>query len=60
MTFTASNQQVAALAVRVREYRNGILIGSIIRDIQVIVRNCINAIIDDSLWEIATVSLFVF
>lgn len=44
MTFTASNQQVAALAVRVREYRNGILIGSIIRDIQVIVRNCINAI----------------
>ncbi|MDE3255476.1 MAG: gliding motility-associated C-terminal domain-containing protein [Bacteroidota bacterium] len=44
MTFTAPNQQVAALAVRVREYRNGILIGSIIRDIQVIVRNCINAI----------------
>ena len=44
MSFTASNQQVAALTARVREYRNGVLIGSIIRDIQVIVRNCINSI----------------
>jgi len=44
MSFTATNQQVAALTVRVREYRNGVLIGSIIRDIQVIVKNCINTI----------------
>jgi hypothetical protein len=44
MSFTATNQQVAALTARVREYRNGVLIGSIIRDIQVIVRNCINSI----------------
>lgn len=44
MSFTATNQQVAALTARVREFRNGVLIGSIIRDIQVIVRNCVNSI----------------
>jgi len=37
MTFTPSGPQIAILAVLVEEYRNGIKIGSVIRDMQVIV-----------------------
>lgn len=42
MTFTPSGIQVAVVAVLVREYRNGMLIGSVMRDIQVVVLNCTN------------------
>jgi hypothetical protein len=42
MTFTPSGQQVAVIAVLVQEYRNGVLIGSVMRDIQVVVLNCNN------------------
>lgn len=37
---TPNTPQVTVLAVKVEEYRNGILIGSVIRDIQVNVDNC--------------------
>ena len=36
--------QITVVAIKVSEYRSGILIGTIIRDIQVIVDNCTNAI----------------
>jgi gliding motility-associated-like protein len=42
MTFTPSGLQVAVVAVLVQEYRNGVLIGSVMRDIQVVVLNCSN------------------
>ncbi len=42
MTFTPAGQQVAVIAVIVEEYRNGVLIGSVMRDIQVVVLNCNN------------------
>jgi len=42
MTFTPSVPQVAVVAVLVQEYRNGVLIGSTIRDIQVVVIACNN------------------
>ncbi|MBX7240958.1 MAG: HYR domain-containing protein [Bacteroidia bacterium] len=42
MTFTPSGVQQGVLAVRVDEYRNGVIIGSVMRDIQVVVINCIN------------------
>lgn len=42
MSFTPSGQQVAVVAVLVQEYRNGVLIGSAMRDIQVVVLNCSN------------------
>ncbi len=32
--------QVSVVAIRVKEYRNGILIGSVIRDMQIYSRNC--------------------
>ncbi len=37
---TPGGQQVTVVAVKVEEYRNGILIGSVIRDIQVNVQPC--------------------
>jgi len=37
MTFNPSGQQIAILAVLVEEYRNGIKIGSVVRDMQVII-----------------------
>lgn len=40
---TPTATQVAVLAVLVEEYRNGVLIGSTIRDIQITVLNCANA-----------------
>lgn len=42
MTFTPSAPQVAVVAVLVQEYRNGVLIGSTLRDIQVVVIACNN------------------
>ena len=46
MIFTpdlATGSQVAVISVRVDEYRNGVLIGSIVRDLQVVVmNNCTN------------------
>jgi len=44
MTFTPSGLQVAVVAVLVQEYRNGVLIGSVMRDIQVVVLNCTNSL----------------
>lgn len=40
MTFTPSTVQLGVTAVRVDEYRNGQLIGSVTRDIQLVVLNC--------------------
>lgn len=40
MSFTASQQGPSTLTTRVKEYRNGVLIGYIIRDIQVQVLSC--------------------
>lgn len=42
MSFTPNGTQVAAIAVRVDEYRNGVLIGSVIRDMQIVVISCTN------------------
>ncbi|CAN5177805.1 hypothetical protein BH09BAC1_BH09BAC1_01180 [soil metagenome] len=42
MIFTPSQTQNAVVTVLVREYRNGVLIGSTMRDIQVVVINCPN------------------
>ena len=44
ITFTPVVQQVTVMAVLIEEYRNGILIGSIVRDIQFIIGNCSNTI----------------
>lgn len=40
MNFTPSITQTAAITVQVQEYRNGVLIGTVMRDIQVVVLNC--------------------
>jgi hypothetical protein len=42
MTFTATTAQTAAICVRVEEYRNGVKIGEIIRDLQFVIQNCTN------------------
>lgn len=42
MSFTPTTQQVATISMLCREWRNGIQIGSIMRDIQVIVLNCVS------------------
>ncbi len=42
MTFTPSGTQVSVVAVLVQEYRNGVLIGSTMRDIQIVVITCSN------------------
>ena len=44
MTFTPNTPQVAVICVRVEEYRNGVKIGEIIRDMQFVVQNCSNQI----------------
>jgi gliding motility-associated-like protein len=44
MTFTPSGLQVAVVTVLVQEYRNGVLIGSVMRDIQVVILNCSNSL----------------
>lgn len=40
--FTPTQLQVTVMAVLVEEYRNGQLIGSVVRDIQITVLNCVN------------------
>jgi gliding motility-associated-like protein len=42
MSFTPANPQQAVVTIRVDEYRNGVLIGSVIRDLQLVVINCNN------------------
>ena len=42
--FTPTQQQVTVMAVLVKEYRNGVMIGSVVRDIQVTIVNCNNAL----------------
>ena len=44
LSFTPLPGQVAVVTVRVKEYRNGILIGSTIRDIQIIILTCNNRV----------------
>ncbi len=46
MQFTPGFQEQDVLAVRVDEYRNGVLVGSTMRDIQVVILNCAIAIPD--------------
>ena len=40
--------QVAVICVRADEYRNGTLIGSVVRDMQVIIQSCNNALAPSS------------
>jgi gliding motility-associated-like protein len=40
MNFTPAQQEIDVLAIRVDEYRNGVLVGSTIRDIQISIINC--------------------
>ncbi len=44
MQFRPGLQEQCVLAVRVDEYRNGVLVGSTMRDIQVVINNCSIAI----------------
>lgn len=47
MTFNPAGPQIAILAVLVQEYRNGVLIGSVVRDMQVIILGtCANVVPD--------------
>jgi hypothetical protein len=46
LTFTANTPQVAVICVRVQEFRAGILIGEIIRDMQFVIQNCSNILPD--------------
>lgn len=43
MTFTPTTQGVYVVDVLVSEYRNGVLIGTTMRDIQIVIINCTNA-----------------
>ena len=42
INFTPSQIQIGIMAILVREYRNGVLIGSVIRDMQVYTQACTN------------------
>ncbi len=42
MSFTANTPQVAVICVLVEEYRNGVKIGEIVRDMQFVIQNCSN------------------
>ncbi len=44
MDLTPNGLQVSVVTIQVKEYRNGLLIGSTMRDMQVIVSNCSNLI----------------
>jgi len=44
INFTPSALQIGILAVRVNEFRNGVIVGSTIRDMQVYTQNCFNSI----------------
>ena len=43
-TFTANGLQVCVVSIKVEEFRNGVLIGSTMRDIQIVIINCTNDI----------------
>jgi large repetitive protein len=40
MSFTANGQQSVVTSLLCQEYRSGILVGSVMRDVQMIIRNC--------------------
>jgi len=40
MNFTPAQQEIDVLAIKIEEYRNGVLVGSTMRDIQVSILNC--------------------
>jgi len=42
INFTPSQLQIGIMAIRVREFRNGVEIGAVIRDMQVYTQNCPN------------------
>ena len=42
MCVTPNGPQVAVVTISVEEYRNGVLIGSTMRDLQIVVQNCSN------------------
>jgi len=42
VSFNAAGPQVTVMAIQVNEYRNGVLIGSVERDIELIFENCVN------------------
>ena len=42
MFFTPNTPQTAVICVRVEEFRNGIKIGEIVRDLQFVIQNCTN------------------
>lgn len=42
LSFTPSSVEVDVLAVQVNEYRNGVLVGTTVRDMQISVLNCIS------------------
>jgi hypothetical protein len=44
ITVRPTQQEISVFAVRVDEYRNGVLIGSVMRDLQVYVQTCNNAL----------------
>ena len=44
IAFTPTQQEVGVLAVLVQEYRNGVLIGSVVRDMEIYIRPCTNNI----------------
>ena len=42
LSFNVATPQIAAICVRVEEYRNGVKVGEIIRDLQFVIQNCTN------------------
>lgn len=44
ISFTPQQQEVGVLSVLIQEYRNGILIGSVVRDMEIYIRPCSNNI----------------
>ncbi|MEO8087948.1 MAG: T9SS type A sorting domain-containing protein [Bacteroidota bacterium] len=44
ITFNATAQEVGVMAVLIQEYRNGVLIGTVMRDIQIYTVPCINSL----------------
>ena len=44
ITFNATAQEVGVIAVLIQEYRNGVLIGTVMRDIQIYTVPCVNSL----------------
>lgn len=44
INFTPSQNQIGVMAMRVNEYRNGVLIGCVVRDMQFTIINCSNSL----------------